>query len=40
MVRAGLGSGWKCAFANDVDPLKVESDNRAGAPQTDVMDAA
>lgn len=22
MVRAGLGSGWTCAFANDIDPMK------------------
>jgi DNA (cytosine-5)-methyltransferase 1 len=24
MVRAGLGSRWKCQFANDFDPLKVQ----------------
>ncbi|WP_024920448.1 MULTISPECIES: DNA cytosine methyltransferase [unclassified Afipia] len=24
MVRAGLGSRWKCHFANDFDPLKVQ----------------
>jgi len=23
MARAGLGSGWHCAFANDFDPMKV-----------------
>ena len=22
MVRAGLGPGWKCLFANDIDPRK------------------
>ena len=22
MVRAGLGRGWDCAFANDIDPMK------------------
>lgn len=22
LVRAGLGSGWTCAFANDIDPMK------------------
>jgi DNA (cytosine-5)-methyltransferase 1 len=29
MVRAGLGGRWKCQFANDFDPLKVQvySDN-------------
>ncbi|SDZ78779.1 DNA cytosine methyltransferase [Rubrimonas cliftonensis] len=25
MVRAGLGAGWTCAFANDFDPRKAES---------------
>jgi DNA (cytosine-5)-methyltransferase 1 len=25
MARAGLGSGWKCLFANDFDPKKAES---------------
>jgi hypothetical protein len=24
MVRAGLGARWKCLFANDLDPLKVQ----------------
>jgi hypothetical protein len=24
MVRAGLGTRWKCLFANDFDPLKVQ----------------
>jgi DNA (cytosine-5)-methyltransferase 1 len=24
MVRAGLGARWKCLFANDFDPLKVQ----------------
>ena len=24
MVRAGLGDRWKCHFANDFDPLKVQ----------------
>jgi DNA (cytosine-5)-methyltransferase 1 len=24
MVRAGLGRGWTCLFANDIDPMKVE----------------
>ena len=23
MARAGLGKGWRCAFANDFDPMKV-----------------
>lgn len=23
MVRSGLGSGWKCSFANDLDTMKV-----------------
>jgi DNA (cytosine-5)-methyltransferase 1 len=25
MVRAGLGGRWKCLFANDFDPLKVQA---------------
>lgn len=25
MVRAGLGAGWRCLFANDFDPKKAES---------------
>lgn len=25
MVRAGLGDGWQCLFANDFDPKKAES---------------
>lgn len=25
MARAGLGPGWRCAFANDFDPRKAES---------------
>jgi DNA (cytosine-5)-methyltransferase 1 len=25
MARAGLGSGWRCVFANDSDPLKAAS---------------
>jgi DNA (cytosine-5)-methyltransferase 1 len=25
MARAGLGSGWRCLFANDFDPKKAES---------------
>jgi DNA (cytosine-5)-methyltransferase 1 len=25
MVRAGLGEGWRCLFANDFDPKKAES---------------
>ncbi len=25
MVRVGLGPGWRCAFANDVDPLKAQA---------------
>ena len=24
MARAGLGDGWKCAFANDFDPMKCK----------------
>lgn len=29
LVRAGLGAGWNCAFANDIDPMKcaVYTDN-------------
>jgi len=29
LVRAGLGAGWDCAFANDIDPVKcaVYADN-------------
>jgi DNA (cytosine-5)-methyltransferase 1 len=32
MVRAGLGARWKCQFANDFDPLKVQvyADNWGG----------
>ena len=25
MARVGLGPGWRCAFANDVDPEKAAS---------------
>ena len=25
MVRAGLGRGWKCLFANDIDAKKAAS---------------
>lgn len=25
MVRAGLGDGWRCTFANDIDPKKAET---------------
>ncbi len=25
MARAGLGPGWRCLFANDIDPLKAEA---------------
>ena len=25
MVRAGLGPGWSCLFANDIDPKKAAS---------------
>ena len=25
MVRAGLGDGWRCLFANDIDPRKAAS---------------
>ena len=25
MVRAGLGPGWSCPFANDIDPKKAAS---------------
>ncbi len=25
MVRAGLGTGWRCLLANDIDPKKAES---------------
>ncbi|HVW87481.1 MAG TPA: DNA (cytosine-5-)-methyltransferase, partial [Bryobacteraceae bacterium] len=36
MVRAGLGQGWRCAFANDVDPKKSRSyrENWGGAELT------
>lgn len=23
MARLGLGDGWRCAFANDFDPVKA-----------------
>ena len=23
MARLGLGAGWRCAFANDLDPVKA-----------------
>ena len=25
MARAGLGHGWRCLFANDIDPKKAAS---------------
>ena len=25
MVRAGLGAGWRCLFANDIDPVKADA---------------
>ena len=25
MVRAGLGEGWRCLFANDIDPAKADA---------------
>lgn len=25
MVRAGLGDGWRCLFANDIDPAKAQA---------------
>ena len=28
MVRAGLGPGWTCLFANDIDPRKAEAYRR------------
>lgn len=28
MVRAGLGHGWRCTFANDIDPKKARSYER------------
>ena len=28
MARAGLGTGWGCAFANDVSPMKIASYKR------------
>ncbi|KIN60843.1 Cytosine-specific methyltransferase [Sulfitobacter noctilucae] len=32
MVRAGLGAGWTCAYANDIDPMKCATyrDNWGG----------
>lgn len=39
MVRAGLASKWKCAFANDLDPMKVEVyTNNWGSAQLVVKD--
>ena len=32
MARLGLGSGWRCAFANDFDPLKAAT-YRANFPE-------
>ena len=28
MARLGLGSGWRCAFANDIDPAKLDAYTR------------
>ncbi len=25
MVRLGLGAGWRCSFANDIDPAKIDA---------------
>ena len=36
MVRAGLGDGWTCLFANDFDAKKAET-YRANYPETDVL---
>jgi len=34
MARVGLGSTWRCVFANDIDPLKakVYADNHGNSP--------
>ena len=46
MARAGLGEGWRCLFANDVDPGKAAAYARAwgrdgaGAPELHVGDVA
>ncbi len=37
MARAGLGEGWTTAFANDFDPLKIET-YRANWPSGDVVE--
>lgn len=31
MARAGLGSGWKCLFANDFDHKRARATERTGA---------
>lgn len=42
MVRAGLGTGWTCAFANDIDPMKCavygENWGRAQLIEGDIAD--
>ncbi|MYC65066.1 MAG: DNA cytosine methyltransferase [Acidobacteriia bacterium] len=41
MVRAGLGPGWSCVFANDIDPIKGASYKRNwGAAGLRVADVA
>jgi DNA (cytosine-5)-methyltransferase 1 len=42
MARIGLGSGWNCLFANDIDPVKAECyrNNFQGAPELCVRDIA
>ena len=38
MARAGLGSGWKCLFANDFDRKKGETYKRNWGPSELVVD--
>ena len=40
MARLGLGPGWLCLFANDIDAKKARSyqENFGGAPELDVCD--
>lgn len=42
MARIGLGPGWNCLFANDIDPVKAECyrTNFHGAPELFVRDIA
>jgi DNA (cytosine-5)-methyltransferase 1 len=42
MARLGLGDGWKCVFANDIDERKGDCYryNFKGAPELRVSDLA